>query len=304
MFAAYMMLRRLLLYFVFAMTLFQVALPVNSLAGEKPGKAFTVRIPPALGLYSGEPQPLAPAQCGVCHAAVYRAVKETGGRHRFDCQKCHTVSGAHNPDRAGRTAAKPRCASCHDLPHGQQITSCPECHSLPHTPQKLAANAPITRHCFACHGSVRDKLATFKSRHSAIPCTTCHTSHGFKPSCVSCHKPHQQGQAMSTCRACHPAHMPRQVQYGKDLPSNICGSCHGTIYALWEKGNSKHKAVSCATCHKDRHRTVPACSDCHGMPHTPVFHQRFPRCLTCHINVHDIPVVTPELKRSKQPNGV
>lgn len=276
---------------VLAGLLFILLLSGNAPAGAQPGKAATVTIPPAPELYSGEPQPLVSSQCGVCHPAVYRAVKDNGGRHRFACEKCHNVSESHNPDNATGKALKPKCASCHDKPHGLKVIVCAECHAYPHTPKKLSAKAPIARLCFECHGAIRDKLAAFKSRHSTIPCMTCHTSHGFKPSCFICHKPHQQGQAVSTCRACHPAHMPRQIQYGTDLPSDICGSCHVKVYAGWKKGLSKHAAISCAACHKNRHRMIPACTDCHGKPHTPAHHNRFPRCLTCHIDVHDIPVM-------------
>lgn len=274
--------------------LFILATSDNALAGTQPRKVATVSIPATPELYSGEPLQLTPSNCGVCHSAVYHAVKDNGERHRFACHKCHNVSDSHNPDKVTGKALKPRCASCHDRPHGQKVIVCAECHVTPHNPKKLSAKAPIVKFCFECHGTVRDKLAAFKSKHSNITCVTCHTSHGFKPSCLSCHKPHKQGQALSTCLACHPAHMPRQVQYGKDVPSDICGSCHAKVYAVWEKGFSKHKTISCATCHKNRHRTIPECTDCHGKPHNPVHHTRFPRCLTCHIDVHDIPVMPPK----------
>lgn len=270
--------------------LLMLLLSGNAPAAAHPVKAASVTIPPAPEMYAGEPQPLIPSHCGVCHPTAYRTVKDNGSRHRFDCQKCHNVSGLHNPGKVSGNRPKPKCATCHDKPHGRKVIVCAECHSNPHTPKLLAAKAPIVRFCFECHGAVRDKLVTFKSRHSNIPCITCHTSHGFKPSCFVCHKPHKEGQSLSTCLACHPAHMPRQVQYGKDLPSDICGSCHTKNYSAWEKNPSKHKAVSCATCHKNRHRTIPACTDCHGKPHSPAHHDRFPRCLTCHLDVHDLPV--------------
>jgi len=283
--------------YVLAGMLFILVISGNAPAGEQRGKAATVTIPPAPEMYSGEPRSLTPSHCGVCHPAMYHAVKENGGRHRFDCQKCHDIPKSHSSGNVTGNAHKPYCASCHHTPHGQKVIRCAECHANPHTPKKLSAEAPIRKFCFECHGSIRDKLAAFASKHSKIACTTCHTSHGFKPSCFTCHKPHQQGQALSTCVACHPAHMPRQVQYGKDLPSETCGSCHAGVYAVWEKGLGKHKAIACVTCHKNRHRTIPACSDCHGKPHTPVHHERFPRCLTCHINVHDIPANPSKSKR-------
>jgi predicted CXXCH cytochrome family protein len=286
--------------YVLAGTLFILVVSGNAPAGEQLGKAAKITIPPAPEMFSGEPQSLTPSQCGVCHPAVFRAVKEYGGRHRFLCQKCHDIAKSHPTGNVTGNAHKPRCASCHDRPHGQKVIRCAECHANPHTPKKLLAEAPIKRFCFECHGSILDKLAAFTSKHSKIACITCHTSHGLKPSCFTCHKPHQKGQALSTCVACHPAHMPRQVQYGKDLPSGTCGSCHAGVYAAWEKGLGKHQAIACVTCHKGRHRTIPACTDCHGKPHTPAHHERFPRCLTCHINVHNIPA-NPAKAKHKMP---
>jgi predicted CXXCH cytochrome family protein len=283
--------------YILAGLLFILELSGNVPAGAQRGKEATITIPTASEMYSGEPQSLTPSHCGVCHPAVYHAVKGSGGRHRFDCQKCHDVPKSHAAGKVTGTAHKPKCASCHDRPHGPKAIRCTECHATPHTPKKIFAEAPIKSLCLECHGSVRDKLAAFNSKHSKIACITCHTSHGFKPSCFTCHKPHQQGQALSTCVACHPAHMPRQVQYGKDLPSDTCGSCHARVYTAWEKGLGKHKAIACVTCHKNRHRTILACSDCHGKPHTAAFHVRFPRCLTCHINVHDIPATPSKAKR-------
>lgn len=284
---------------VLAGMLFILLFLINTPTAAQPGKTATVAIPPAPEMYSGEPQPLNPAHCGVCHTAVYRSVKDSGVRHRFACQKCHNVPEAHNLEKVrGKAALKPKCTACHDKPHGRKVIVCVECHSNAHTPKKLAAKSPIVRLCFECHGAIRDKLVTFKSRHSNIPCITCHTSHGFKPSCFTCHKPHQKGQVLSTCQACHPAHMPRQIQYGKDLPSDNCGYCHVKIYSAWENGLSKHKAIPCATCHKNRHRTIPACTDCHTRPHSPSLHKRFPNCLTCHIDVHDMPASPSKSKQN------
>lgn len=282
---------------VLACMLVTMLLLGDALAGPHRGKTASITIPPAPEMYATEPQTLAPSHCGVCHPALYRAVKDSGGRHRFACQKCHDVISSHNPDKAAANRPKPKCPSCHDRPHGVKAILCAECHATPHTPQKLSAEAPIRRLCFECHAPVRDRLAAFKSKHSKIACMTCHKSHGYKPSCFLCHKPHQQGQTLSTCLACHPPHMPRQIQYGKELPSEACGSCHAKIYAPWERGLSRHKAIACVTCHKERHRTIPACSDCHGKPHSPAYHERFPRCLTCHIDVHDLPVMPLKQKR-------
>ena len=284
--------------YVLAGLLFILVISGSAPAWALLGKTAEITILPAPEMYSGEPQPLTPSNCGVCHPAGYRAVKDNGGRHRFDCRKCHDIAASHNLGKAKGASRKPDCATCHDFPHGRKATRCAECHVNAHTPKQLAKEAPINKFCFECHGPIRDKLAAFTSKHSKIDCMACHTSHGYKPSCFTCHEPHQPGQPVAICLACHPAHMPRQVQYGKDLPSDACASCHAAVFAAWKKSPGKHKAVACVTCHKNRHRTLPACADCHGKPHTPAHHERFPRCLTCHLDVHDIPGNPSKSKRN------
>ena len=134
--------------YILAGILFILVLSGNVPAGAQRGKAATRTILPAPEMYSGEPQSLTPSHCGVCHPAVYRAVKENGGRHRFDCQKCHDILKSHTSGKVTGTAHKPKCASCHDRPHGPKVPRCAECHATPHTPEKLSAEAPNTRFCF------------------------------------------------------------------------------------------------------------------------------------------------------------
>lgn len=259
-------------------------------------KAATVKIPPAPEMYAIEPTPLTPSQCGQCHPNLFKTVKENGARHQFACQKCHALLHSYNPQKGNWNAIMPKCASCHDKPHGPNVTDCSVCHSNPHAPKKIPATPQLATACFNCHGDVRDTLVKFPSKHTRVACMTCHTSHGYKPSCFTCHKPHQQGQALATCLGCHPVHQPLQISYGKDVPSDTCGACHDKVYAKWNKGTSKHKGVSCVTCHESKHRAIPQCGKCHGKPHAASLHDKFPRCLTCHVDVHDPPSMSPTKK--------
>jgi hypothetical protein len=268
-----------------------MALAVFSHAAPQAKSIATVTIPPAPEQYASEPQPLTATQCGQCHTGPYRNLKDDGGRHRFACQNCHNVFHAYNPRKGNWDAIMPKCASCHAAPHGAKITDCAACHANPHAPKKIAATAQLANACFDCHGSVREQLVQKPSKHTKVACMTCHTSHGFKPSCFTCHKPHTEGQALSTCIPCHPVHQPLQIKFGKDVPSKTCAGCHAKIFNTLSKNTSKHRTVACVTCHKDRHRYIPQCSDCHGKPHKQVIHDKFPRCLTCHIDVHDLPVM-------------
>jgi hypothetical protein len=254
-------------------------------------KAATVSIAPTPEQYAVQPQPLTAIQCAQCHSAPFQGLKDNGGRHRFACQSCHDVFHAYSPRKGNYDAIMPKCASCHETPHGAKITDCVTCHSNPHTPKKITATQQLANFCFDCHGPVRDQLVKFPSKHTKVACTKCHTSHGFKPSCFICHKPHFEGQTVPQCLQCHPVHQPRQIEFATTTPSNTCSVCHSSVVTKLSKGTSKHKSVVCVTCHKGKHRYIPQCTDCHGKPHNTLFHTKYPRCLSCHIDVHDLPVL-------------
>ncbi|HWI40009.1 MAG TPA: cytochrome C, partial [Verrucomicrobiae bacterium] len=183
----------------------------------------------------------------------------------------------------------PKCATCHAEPHGKAVTDCGTCHTNPHTPKKVAMDAPLVKLCTQCHAGPKEQLTTFPSKHSKVDCQRCHTSHGYKPTCFQCHKPHHQGQELATCLRCHPVHRPLQITYDENTPAQTCGSCHTAVYDKWQKTKSKHGKVNCATCHHSKHKVVPKCTECHGSPHKKEIHSRFPNCLSCHIDVHDLP---------------
>lgn len=272
-----------------------LVLAVAAFAGEGK-KVATVTIPPAPELYAAEPQPLTVNQCGQCHPGVFRNLKNDGGKHRFDCQKCHTTFHAYNPKKGGWDAIMPKCSSCHTDPHGKAVTDCATCHTNPHTPKKVTMDARLLKACGQCHPGPQEQLAKFPSKHTKLGCNKCHTSHGYVPSCFTCHKPHNEGQALATCTKCHPVHKPLQIAYDKDTPAATCGSCHGKVYAKWQKTPSRHGKVNCAVCHKDKHRYVPKCSECHPKIHWKGLLDRYPNCLTCHLDVHDPPAASVKKK--------
>lgn len=255
-----------------------------------PGKKIaTVTIPPTLEQYAATPQPLTATQCAQCHSSQFGDLKAGGGNHRFACQGCHTAFHAFNPRKNNWDAIMPKCSACHDAVHGPKATDCAACHTNPHAPKKIAASSQLVTLCNDCHASVKQQLDAQPSKHTKVPCATCHTSHGFKPSCFTCHKPHTPDQPLSSCLPCHPVHQPRQITWGKDVPSSTCGSCHTKVFEKLTKSTSKHGKLACVTCHIEKHRYIPKCTDCHGLPHKQSFHDRYPNCLTCHLDVHDPP---------------
>ncbi len=255
-------------------------------------KTATVSIPPMPELYVTEPQPLTATQCGQCHIGIFRNIKNDGARHTFDCQKCHNTFHAYNPRKGEWDAIMPKCASCHAEPHGKAVIDCLGCHANPHAPKKVAMDARLINACPTCHAQPKEQLVKFPSKHSKLGCQTCHTSHGFKPSCFTCHKPHTADQPLSSCTGCHPVHKPTQVYYGNDVSPATCGACHSMVFAKWQKSPGRHGKVSCVTCHKEKHRFVPKCIDCHQNIHSQGILQRYPNCITCHLDAHDPPVTS------------
>jgi predicted CXXCH cytochrome family protein len=252
-------------------------------------KIATVDIPVRAELYAVTPAPLTPGQCAQCHTGVFASLKDNGGKHRIDCQACHKAIHAYNPRKGNFDELMPKCASCHTDIHGPANKDCSSCHANPHAPRKVAMTPRLTGACVSCHAGPKADLVKFPSKHSLVACEKCHTSHGFKPACSACHKPHFQGQEFSTCAKCHSVHKPKQVTYTTTEPAATCGACHAKVYAKWKATPSRHSKVNCATCHKTKHGYVPQCAECHKAPHPKGILDRFPKCLTCHLDVHDLP---------------
>lgn len=266
-----------------------VVLSVCLPAGAK--EIATVKIPVKAELYAADPQPLTAAQCGQCHASHFARLKADGGRHRFECQGCHKEFHAYNPTRGldAYRALMPQCGGCHALPHGKAITDCASCHGDPHAIKKPVMGARLAGACGDCHTKPKAELLANPSKHTKVACDSCHTSHGFKPNCSMCHKPHYAEQKFDGCTTCHPVHKPTVVSYADDTPNLLCATCHGAIAGKLQKSPSKHAGVACATCHQDRHKAIPQCTDCHAAPHAKTILEKFPLCLTCHIDPHDLP---------------
>jgi hypothetical protein len=82
--------------------------------------------------------------------------------------------------------------------------------------------------------------------------------------------------------------MPTVVVYGSDTANKLCAACHKKAFDLHSKTDTKHKGVNCVTCHKEKHKTIPVCQDCHGVPHPSRIMARFNKCSICHNIAHDL----------------
>ena len=240
--------------------------------------------------YQDEIKPLTVAQCGQCHPAIFQKIKEKGKRHRFQCQKCHQQLHSYNPQKQNWKEIMPQCGSCHkEPPHGKAFTACLDCHKDPHMPLTIALDKNLVASCGTCHTGPKAQLTQFPSAHSEQECIACHSSHGLIPSCLDCHTPHVAAQPLAACKSCHPVHKPKEITFDSSEASNTtCGSCHGKVFKEWSGTTSLHGKVNCAKCH-DKHGKVPDCRQCHKAPHDEKILQKFPKCLDCHINVHNLP---------------
>ncbi len=240
----------------------------------------------ALTAYAA-PAPLKIDDCLKCHDEIVTTVTEQGAKHSTEvsCFDCHTE---HPPSC---TEAIPTCSQCHapdNKPH-YKVPDCLTCHD-PHEPLNidLGKVAEVKSTCISCHANEGNQLSNYPSLHSELDCNECHLEHGQFLGCVECHEPHNETMNYADCLTCHKPHMPTLVKYPESIPSSHCTSCHETEPKLLAATTTLHKDLSCAFCHKTQHKVIPKCTTCHGAPHAAVLHNKFPDCLKCHIDAHDL----------------
>jgi len=82
--------------------------------------------------------------------------------------------------------------------------------------------------------------------------------------------------------------MPKAVTYAATISNKSCASCHQKAFSLLAASKAKHAKLACAFCHKDKHKAVPKCQDCHGTPHPAGMMAKFGKCGDCHGIAHDV----------------
>jgi hypothetical protein len=223
--------------------------------------------------------------CIKCHKQPPVDIAAQGGKHKTNvsCMDCHV---GHPPSVRDNI---PLCSNCHEgLPHFK-LENCLGCHSNPHTPLNITLSGELTAPCLTCHTEQIAQLKEFPSKHSSLACSQCHSDkHGRIPVCMECHSPHSNEMTMSDCVTCHQVHKPLMVTYPEDIPNKSCGACHDQAYALLQASKAKHSQLQCATCHQAKHKMVPQCQMCHGVPHPEGIMAKFPSCGGCHNIAHDL----------------
>ncbi len=227
-------------------------------------------------------------ECGRCHPQEVNFIDTSGGKHRnVPCVGCHP---AHPPDTRNAYSECNRCHLKTKKSHFQTL-GCITCHTNPHTPLNITFNPKAG--CLDCHEMQREQLRQNPSKHSSLGCAACHDKHRKKPECIQCHDAHSSTLA-SVCRQCHNPHMPKVVTYSADVPSKDCGACHPRPAALLANNASKHHFIACARCHQAKHKFIPTCASCHGIPHQQGIRNKFPNCVQCHNVAHSLNTWIPE----------
>ena len=252
----------------------------------------------ALGAVAGaaDKPKLQSSDCVKCHDGPPADVLAAGGKHaEVSCGECHE---GHRPASKKNI---PACSQCHEGQPHYDLKACLGCHKNPHRPLDLALTETLTDPCLTCHKDQIKQLKEHKSKHTALACTKCHRVHRTIPECLQCHKPHSPQQAAGDCKQCHKAHMPAVVTYATNLPGKECAACHQKAFDLLKASQAKHQRLDCVYCHKERHRNVPPCTNCHANPHPAGILAKFPRCGECHNTAHDLNHWTTAAKPAAKP---
>lgn len=222
--------------------------------------------------------------CGKCHEVQPAEIEAAGAAHKeqINCLDCHT---GHKPVSPSNI---PECAQCHEGSDHYALNNCISCHN-PHQPLAVVLEGELKAECLTCHTEQNAQLVANPSAHTEVSCNFCHAEkHGVVPACTECHEPHSAEMVANDCAVCHQAHQPLVLEYPDTTQNSLCAACHETAYAELLASTTKHRNIGCVECHAEKHKTVPQCADCHGIPHAAGMHAKFPNCGDCHNTAHDL----------------
>ncbi len=269
---------------VVAMVALICAFACEQKAGLKPSAAKKEAAAQPGQAAPAEVMTLSDEHCVFCHPVQPETIGARGAKHKSEvgCMDCHEE---HPPEG---TEAIPQCSMCHSDESHYELENCASCHSDTHAPLDLKLEGEISGPCLTCHAQQGDEVEKHPSAHTDVACNECHSVHRKIPSCMECHEKHTEDMEFETCLACHPVHMPLLIGYNEQTPSHYCGACHEEALDLLAKSPTKHHDLTCAFCHKNKHKTVPPCFACHPSPHPQGILAKFPECGQCHGIAHDL----------------
>jgi predicted CXXCH cytochrome family protein len=227
------------------------------------------------------------ALCSSCHQDAISVLENQGGAHSsaVGCYSCH----AEHPPKGEETIAD--CTNCHesgDHPHFA-VGNCRDCHSG-HAPRQteLDKAAETRQACVSCHKAVARDMEKVPTLHAELDCANCHLQHKQAQQCTECHQPHTDDMGEADCMHCHAPHTPTQIYMPADIPGSFCRNCHGEVTATLAASEAKHSELDCLECHQGDHGNAISCDTCHGWPHESGLHKKFPDCLRCHRDPHNL----------------
>ncbi|PLX98388.1 MAG: cytochrome C [Desulfuromonas sp.] len=222
--------------------------------------------------------------CSKCHSQEPQQIADAGAAHKkeINCIDCHN---GHRPVSQNNV---PACAQCHEGSDHYTLANCLACHN-PHQPLNVVLDGELKAECLTCHTEQNAQLVAAPSAHTEVSCNFCHAdTHGNIPACTECHDVHSSDMTQNDCATCHAAHAPTLLEYPDTTQNIMCAACHDMAFSQLQASQTKHHDVACVMCHADKHKVVPQCSDCHGMPHAAGIHAKFPQCGECHNTAHDL----------------
>jgi predicted CXXCH cytochrome family protein len=257
-----------------------------------------VVVPSALAevadIYAQEVPEMTTIECAKCHLPVFEALRDAGGLHKQECRDCHDKFHTFTPGVPWEERV-PSCASCHDLPHGEELTACLECHRNAHAPvESLVVAGQLADLCVHCHQQPQIELEIADNVHGEQSCADCHQAerHDVRPQCSTCHdESHVAFVDNAGCVACHPPHEPNRVEYGTEVDNQLCAGCHAEQSEVLQASAKKHQLLACVVCHAKSHGNMTSCQQCHGNgPHNPTLLKNFTSCSDCHGDPHRLKI--------------
>jgi predicted CXXCH cytochrome family protein len=265
-----------------------------------PGPAAAAKIDINV-LYPNINEPMLRKKCMECHPDIARLLRTAGEKHSgVACRDCHLQVHVYFSDKIQYQDILPKCARCHQHPHGEELVNCSDCHQEAHSPLYIPAGRALGQGCYVCHEDLDKDIKTFATQHTELYCTACHhTKHGHVPQCLECHQKHKGSlpapgviktdlALFDQCLNCHPPHKALKVEYADDTPNSICGYCHRKAGEMLAANKTKHSALQCTLCHPAKHRTIKRCRECHGIPHPQSMVKKFRSCGHCHGVAHSV----------------
>jgi len=195
------------------------------------------------------------------------------------------------------TARKRRCG----LPAGWLLAAAIALVCLP-------SAAPAAQDCQFCHDEPLYRVDFSRSIHAGNGCTSCHT--GITD--IEKHRDGREKPAPVNCGICHQEIAKEYLDNFHYIQEDFrCSDCHRDIHAIKPVDRKKIKIATiekCTECHGNADYTASghgeavlrgnqdaaACSDCHGLHNTRVFHtslEQYPaearefytqKCKHCH----------------------